>query len=171
MTTLAAASESQVVTLGIDREVFAVPVHAVREILGLVPLCRLPDAPAQLAGLIDVRGQTVPVIDLRVRLGLPKVPPTDSTRVLVLSIDVAGRPLALGLIADRVYEVAEIDRATMQPPPDNGTAWRTQHIKAIARHGKDFVIILDLDALLTGSELAHVQGQDHAAANEPATAN
>jgi purine-binding chemotaxis protein CheW len=143
-----------VVTLGIDREVFAVPVHAVREILDLGPLCRLPDSPPHLAGLIDVRGHAVPVIDLRIRLGLPAIPPTDSTRVLVLDIDIGGRALALGLIADRVFEVAEIDPATIGPPPDIGTAWHARHIHAIGRHGKDFVIILDLAALLSNTDLA-----------------
>jgi purine-binding chemotaxis protein CheW len=142
----------QVVTLGIDREVFGVPVHAVREILDYSLPCRLPDAPAHLAGLIDVRGQAVPVIDLRVRLGLPGIPPTGNTRVLVLDIDMAGRKLALGLIADRVFEVAELDRATVQPPPDIGVGWHAGHIQAIARHGPGFVIVLDLQALLAADQ-------------------
>jgi purine-binding chemotaxis protein CheW len=156
MLSLATAVETQYVTLGIDREVFAVPVHAVREILDLVPLCRLPDSPPHLAGLIDVRGQAVPVIDLRVRLGLPSIPPTDGTRVLVLDIDVSGRSLALGLIADRVFEVAAIEPASIQPPPDIGAFWRPEHIKAIARHRDGFVILLDLAALLAANVLAHL---------------
>jgi purine-binding chemotaxis protein CheW len=156
MLTLATSTETQVVTLGIDREVFGVPVQAVREILDFTPLCRLPDAPPHLAGLIDVRGSAVPVIDLRVRLGLPSVPPTDGTRVLVLDIERAGKLLALGLIADRVFEVATLDRATIQPPPDIGAAWRPEHIRGIARHGNGFVILLDLGALLTGTELTNL---------------
>jgi purine-binding chemotaxis protein CheW len=143
---------AQVVTLGIDREVFGVPVRAVREILDYRLPCRLPDAPAHLAGLIDVRGQAVPVIDLRIRLGLPAIPPTGSTRVLVLDIDLGGRTLALGLIADRVFEVAELDHAMVQPPPDIGVGWPTGHIQAIARHGNGFVIVLDLPALLLSDQ-------------------
>ena len=63
--------DTQFVTLGIDREIFAVPVETVLEILDMRELFRMPDAPAWLAGLIDVRGRSVPVIDLRVKLGLP----------------------------------------------------------------------------------------------------
>ncbi len=154
MLSLAKSAETQFVTLGIDREVFAVPVEAVREILDFSPPCRLPDAPPHLAGLIDVRGSAVPVIDLRVRLGLPSVPPTDGTRILVLDIERDGKLLALGLIADRVFEVASLDPATIQPPPDIGAVWQPDQIKAIARHGDRFLILLDLRALLTGSDMA-----------------
>src|ERR1700675_1179006 len=99
-----AMTDMQFVTLGIDREVFAVPVEAVLEILDMRELFRMPDAPAHLAGLIDVRGRSVPVIDLRVKLGLAAAAITEGTRIMVLEIPVAGRQLVLGLVADRVYE-------------------------------------------------------------------
>src|SRR5580658_6278009 len=100
------AIDTQFVTLGIDREVFAVPVDIVLEILDMRQMFRVPDAPAHLAGLIDVRGRSVPVIDLRVKLGLPAVAATESTRIMVLEVPVVGRQIVLGLIADRVFEVA-----------------------------------------------------------------
>jgi purine-binding chemotaxis protein CheW len=148
------AAPIQVVTLGIDREVFGVPVQAVREILDYSLPFRLPDAPAHLAGLIDVRGQAVPVIDLRIRLGLPSVPATGSTRVLVLDLAIAGRAMALGLIADRVFEVVELGDAALQPPPDIGVGWKAEHIRAIGRHGAGFVIVLDLEELLATDRTA-----------------
>src|ERR1700728_4446756 len=112
------ASEAQFVTLGIDREVFAVPVDLVLEIVAMRPLFRVPEAPAHLAGLLDVRDQAVPVIDLRIKLGLQAAPPTGNTRILVLEVPVAGRRLTLGLIADRVFEVAALDKRAIAPPPD-----------------------------------------------------
>src|ERR1700684_4141723 len=102
-------TEAQFVTLGIEREVFAVPVEAVVEILDMRPMFRLPDAPSYLAGLIDVRGRSVPVIDLRVKLGLPPAEATETTRIMVLEVPVAGKSLVLGLVADRVFEVAPLD--------------------------------------------------------------
>jgi len=90
------------VTLGIEREVFGVPVEAVLEILDMQPVFRVPEAPAYMLGLIDLRGRSVPVLDLRTKLGLPSVPPTETTRILVLEVEVSGRPLVLGLVADRV---------------------------------------------------------------------
>jgi purine-binding chemotaxis protein CheW len=86
-------SDTPFVILGLDREVFAVPVETVVEILDMRPMFRVPDAPAHLAGLIDVRGRGVPVVDLRVKLGLPAVPPTETTRIIVLDVHVDGRRL------------------------------------------------------------------------------
>ena len=91
----------QYVTLGIDRETFAVPVESVREILDMRDISRLPHAPAYLLGIIDVRGRSVPVIDLRLKLALPSTPPTPETRILVLEVPIDVRATVLGLVADR----------------------------------------------------------------------
>ena len=161
------AGEAQFVTLGIDREVFAVPVDLVLEILAVRPLFRVPEAPAHLAGLLDVRGQAVPVIDLRLKLGLAAASATDNTRILVLEVPVAGRRLVLGLIADRVFEVAALDKRTIAPPPDIGTLWRSEYISGVGRRGDSFVIIFDLPRLLAGDDVALL----HASRPMPATAN
>jgi purine-binding chemotaxis protein CheW len=148
------AGEAQFVTLGIDREVFAVPVDLVLEILAMRPLFRVPEAPAHLAGLLDVRGQAVPVIDLRLKLGLDATPATDNTRILVLEVPVSGRRLVLGLIADRVFEVTVLDKRSITPPPDIGTLWRSDYISGVGRRGDGFVIIFDLPRLLSGDAVA-----------------
>jgi purine-binding chemotaxis protein CheW len=150
-------ADTQFVTLGIDREVFAVPVEMVLEILAMRPLFRVPEAPAHLAGLIDVRNQAVPVIDLRLKLGLEAAPPTGNTRILVLEVPVTGRKLVLGLIADRVFEVAALDRRTITPPPDIGTLWRSDYISGVGRRGDSFVIIFDLSRLLSNDDVALLQ--------------
>src|SRR5450631_1132870 len=121
--------DTQFVTLRVDREVFAVPVDTVLEILDMRELFRVPDAPAHLAGLIDVRGRGVPVIDLRVKLGLPVASVTEGTRIMVLEVPVSGRQLVLGLIADRVFEVAPLDDGRLEPPPEIGTKWRCDYIR------------------------------------------
>lgn len=134
----------QVVTLGLGDEIFSVAVDRVQEILDLVPITRLPHAPPYLLGLIDVRGRGVPVIDLRVKLGMSPAEHTLNTRILVLQCEVAGRPLDLGLMADRVYEVTALDSEATAPPPDMERLWHSDYIERIGRHGGDFVIVLDL---------------------------
>ncbi len=146
------AIDAQFVTLGIDREVFAVPVGAVVEILDMRPTFRVPDAPAYLAGLIDVRGRSVPVIDLRVKLGLAPAAPTGSTRIMVLEVPLAGRVLVLGLIADRVFEVTALDEGRLEPPPDIGRNWRSSTIRGVGRRGDSFVIVFDLGRLFATDE-------------------
>jgi purine-binding chemotaxis protein CheW len=147
-------SSAQFVTLGIDREVFAVPVEAVVEILDMRPMFRLPEAPAYLAGLIDVRGRSVPVIDLRVKLGLPTAAATETTRILVLEITIAGRPLALGLIADRVFEVMALDVREVEAPPDIGVRWRSDYIRGVGRRDGGFVIIFNLPHLFSTTDMS-----------------
>lgn len=162
--------DTQFVTLGIDREVFAVPVDAVLEILDMRELFRMPDAPAHLAGLIDVRGRSVPVIDLRVKLGLPSASVTEGTRIMVLEVPMGGRQLVLGLIADRVYEVASLDGGKLEPPPDIGTKWHSDYIKGVGRRGEHFVVVFDLGELFASDKhmfikaAAHVPAPEHSAA-------
>jgi purine-binding chemotaxis protein CheW len=163
-------TDTQFVMLGIDREVFAVPVETVLEILDMRELFRMPDAPAHLAGLIDVRGRSVPVIDLRVKLGLPAAAVTEGTRIMVLEIPISGRQLVLGLAADRVYEVASLDDGKLEPPPDIGTKWRSDYIRGVGRRGEHFVVVFDLGCLFASDEQAFLGASVGAPAIDLSTA-
>lgn len=145
--------EIQFVTLGIDHEVFAVPVNSVLEILDMRPTFRIPDAPLHVVGLIDVRGRAVPVIDLRLKLRLQAIPVTDNTRILVLELPLPDRKLTIGLIADRVFEVAGLDPQSIAPPPDIGTTWRSDYISGVGRRNDNFVVIFDLPNLLSNDDV------------------
>ena len=144
---VAITAEGQFVTLGIEREVFGVPVESVLEILDMQPVFRVPEAPAYLLGLIDLRGRSVPVLDLRTKLGLPSIPPTETTRILVLEVTVSGRPIVLGLVADRVFEVMALAATDIEPPPDIGVRWRSEYIRGVGHRDARFVIIFDLPRL------------------------
>ena len=154
MASQSATTVAQFVTLGIEQEVFAVPVEAVQEILAMRTLFRVPDAPDYMAGLIDVRGRGVPVIDLRAKLGLPQKPATENTRIIVLEVPASGRTLVLGLVADRVFEVAALDTKQIETPPDIGVKWRSDYISGIGRRGDGFVIIFDLARLFCAEATA-----------------
>jgi purine-binding chemotaxis protein CheW len=150
----AASHDAQFVTLGIDREVFAVPVDAVLEILEIRPMFRIPEAPGYLAGLIDVRGRGVPVIDLRLKLGLPAQTANEMTRILVLEFSVGEQKLVLGLIADRVIEVITLDHREIQPAPAIGLQWRSDYISGVGRRNDNFVIIFALARLFSSNDVA-----------------
>ena len=115
---------TQFVTLGIDRETFALPVETVREILDMCEISKLPNSPQQLLGMIDVRGTAVPVIDLRTKFGLPRIEATASTRILVLEAPIHNRVVLIGLVADRVFEVTSLDDDRLDPAPEAGCRWR-----------------------------------------------
>lgn len=139
------AGEIQVVVFGLGEENFALPVASVREILDHQAAFRVPNAPAWLLGLIDVRGASVPVIDLRTRLGLPAVATTLATRILVIDLPVeGGGPLTLGLVVDRVLDVSSFDAGNIEASPDIGVRWESAHIRGILRRGSGFIVLLDL---------------------------
>jgi purine-binding chemotaxis protein CheW len=138
---------TQYVTLQLGEDVFAVPVDQVREILDLRPMAYIPEAPDYFLGLIDVRGQSVPVIDLRIKLGMVKSAPTEQTRILVTSLCVHEKILLLGLMTDKVIEVVSLASDTLEDAPDIGAEWRSHYIRGVSRTDKGFVVIFDLGAL------------------------
>jgi purine-binding chemotaxis protein CheW len=156
---MAASTESQFVTLGLGDEVFAVSVAFVREILDYQAPFAIPDGPGYLLGLTDVRGRGTPTIDLRLKLGLPRIEPTPTTRILVLDVPLADRVLSLGLVADRVIEVVSFAVEQIETAPDIGVPWRSDYIQGVVRRdtssGKGgFVVIFDLERLLTSQDAA-----------------
>ena len=107
-----------------------------------------------MLGLTDVRGRGTPTLDLRRKLGLPGVEPTLTTRILVVDVPVDGRTLSLGLVADRVIEVAAFSESQIEAAPDIGVPWRSDYIQGVVRRDSGFVVIFDLARLLTGQDAA-----------------
>ncbi|KRA42171.1 chemotaxis protein CheW [Devosia sp. Root635] len=142
------AERAQYVTLGVADELFAAPVEKVQEILDMRPIARLPQAPQTLLGMIDVRGQGIPVVDLRLTLGLPPAPDNANTRIIVLAIAGHDGELRLGLRADRVFEVTILDEDALDPPPAVSGSWSGHCIAGIGRRNGNFVTVLDLERLL-----------------------
>jgi purine-binding chemotaxis protein CheW len=142
----------QVVVFGLGEEEFGLPVASVREILDHRTAYRVPNAPAWFLGLTDVRGLSVPMVDLRVRLGLMPAEATLATRILVVDVPTpGGEPLSLGLVVDRVLDVSTFAADAIEGSPDLGGRWRSDQIEAILRRGTGFVALLD-PARLFGAE-------------------
>src|SRR5690554_6849595 len=151
------AERSQYVTLGVGEEMFAAPVSRVQEILDMRPIARLPRAPENLLGMIDVRGQGVPVLDLRLTLDMAEAADTENTRIVVLSVTGSTGEVILGLRADRVFEVTVLDSDELDPPPAIKAGWSGHCIEGIGRRNGRFVTVLNLDRLL--GEVADLAGQ------------
>ena len=138
----------QVVMLGLGAEVFAVEADMVREIIDPVPVTRVAGARPHLASVINVRGNVIPLADLRSRFGMAETDASPDTRIVVLEIPIGGDPVVVGMVADRVYEVTEIAEADTQPAPRIGMAWRPEFVRGIAKWNDAFVILPDLEAVL-----------------------
>jgi purine-binding chemotaxis protein CheW len=154
---------SQYMTFKLGNELFAVNVSQVREVLEVPVITKVPSAPDYMRGVVNVRGQAIPVVDLRLRFGLPAVDNSVQTRIIVMELEIDGEQTVLGGIADSVHEVIELEPDSINPPPRIAMRWRTEFIQGMGRRGDDFIIILDVNAVFSSSELALV---DEAAAAE-----
>ncbi len=146
------ADTAQYLTLGIDRELFGIDIRNVREILDMRPISSLPHAPAFLLGMIDVRGTGYPIVDLRTKFGLPRIPATEATRIIILDVPLKGRTLGVGFVADRVFEVTGLDGDQTEAAPDVGGRWQSNYIAGIGRKGEAFIVILDLERLMEADD-------------------
>lgn len=147
---------NQFLTYKLGDEMFAVSVSQVREVLELAPITKVPTAPDYMRGVVNVRGNAIPVVDLRLKFGLPPAPDTLHTRIVVLELKLDGEPCVLGGIADSVHEVIELDPAQTTPPPTIAMRWRSEFIRGMGRRGEQFIIILDIDAVFSAEDVALV---------------
>ncbi|MCJ2183963.1 chemotaxis protein CheW [Novosphingobium sp. 1949] len=141
--------ETQVVEFAIGAEIFAVPVTLVREILDYAEPYHVPNGPGYFLGLTDVRGQGVPTVDFRRRLGLPGVEPTLATRILILDLPRGQGVLTLGVVIDRVLGVTGLEARAIESAPDIGVRWDSDYITGIVRREGGFLVIVDIARIFT----------------------
>src|SRR6478736_8001768 len=104
--------------------------------------------------VVNVREQSTPVVDLRVKFGLTERPDTVHTRIIVMELELDGEATVLGGLADSVHEVIELEPGSINPPPRIAMRWRTDFIQGMGKRGDDFIIILDVNAVFSSEELA-----------------
>jgi purine-binding chemotaxis protein CheW len=107
-----------------------------------------------MRGVINLRGSVVPVVDLKMKFGLPKTEATMDTRIVVMEIDLDGEITILGAMADSVHEVLELEPGQIQDPPKLGTRWRSEFIRGMGKRAGEFVTIIDIDRVFSSDELA-----------------
>jgi len=134
-------------TIRLQDELFAVEAGRVREILDLVPFTQVPNAPAFVNGLINVRGRVVPLADLRVVFGMDRPEPDEDTRIVVMEVDIDGEPTVAGILADKVHDVTDIETASIEETPRVGMRWRPELIKGIGKRNGGFIIIPDMERI------------------------
>jgi purine-binding chemotaxis protein CheW len=139
---------AQVLMLGLAGEVFAIDARQVREILDPIPVTRVPGAKPYVASVLNVRGKVIPLADLRLRFGIPPAPITSDSRFVVIETDLGGDLTTIGIIADKVYEVTELDGSTRQKTPPVGMHWRPEFLAGIAKWKDEFIVLPDMAKIL-----------------------
>jgi purine-binding chemotaxis protein CheW len=138
----------QVVMIGLGEEKFALDAGLVREIIDPIPVTKVAGAKAFVPSVINVRGNVIPLADLRIRFGMPATGNTADTRIVVIEVDIDNEPVLVGLTADKVYEVTEIFRTDMQQTPRVGMHWRPEFIRFITKWREEFVIVPNMERIL-----------------------
>ncbi|OPY12176.1 MAG: Chemotaxis protein CheW [Syntrophus sp. PtaB.Bin001] len=157
MSTADISETTQYLTFRLTEEIFAVDVAKVREILDYTPATKVPGTPEFMRGVINVRGNVVPVVDMRLKFGLTATEKTVDTCIVVMEITVDEDSTVVGALVDSVQEVFELEGNQIELPPRIGTRWRTEFIKGIGKRNNELIIILDIDRVFSTSELGIIQ--------------
>jgi purine-binding chemotaxis protein CheW len=152
----------QYLTFTLAEETFAIEIVKVREVIDYVHLTRVPRMPVFLRGVINLRGSVVPVIDLRLTLNMPSVEKTVDTCIIIAEVNMGGGSLHLGMLADSVQEVIDIDPSQIDPPPRLGSMLNTDFIRGMGKREEGFFIILNIDQVLSSDEVATIEGMKKA---------
>lgn len=147
---------AQYITFKLGQESFAINVAQVREVLEISQITKVPTAPPYMRGVVNVRGKAIPVVDLRLKFGLPAVADTVNTRIIVIELELDGESTVVGGVADSVHEVIELEPSQINPPPRIAMRWRTELINGMGRRGDEFIILLDIKQVFSSEELALV---------------
>ncbi len=148
----AASGVQQFLTFRLGEEIFAVEVAKVREILDVSTITKVPQTPDFMRGVINLRGGVVPVIDLRLKLGLTRTESTVNTCIIVQEILIGDETVVLGTLADSVQEVLDLEGLQIEAAPRIGTKLNTDFLKGMAKHNDGFLMVLDIDRIFAAGD-------------------
>jgi purine-binding chemotaxis protein CheW len=142
-------------TFVLGREEFAIRVLRVREIMGIQDITAVPQTPAYVKGVINLRGKVIPVVDLRLKFNLPEMEYTQRTCIIVVQVQAGGVSLQTGIVVDEVSEVLNLAASDIEDTPDfgDGAGSAASYLLGMAKVKGKVKILLDIDQVLSGGEL------------------
>jgi purine-binding chemotaxis protein CheW len=145
--------EGKYLTFALAQEEFGLEILKVREIIGYIDVTAVPQTPHYIRGVINLRGQVIPVLDLRARFAMEPTDITDQTCIIVVEINQAGHTFSTGIVVDRVQEVLDIAAQQIEESPQFGNAVDTSFILGMGKVGDSVKILLDIDRVLGATDL------------------
>jgi purine-binding chemotaxis protein CheW len=155
--TNAVDGRAQYLSFGLAGGDYAIGILKVKEILQYEEITPVPSTPRSIRGVINLRGSVVPVVDLAVKFGLEATPVTKRTCILVFEVTIAGAEMVMGLVTDSVTEVIELGPEDIEAAPSFGTGVRVDYLVGMGKVGKGFVLLLDLEKVLSADEREFVR--------------
>jgi len=154
---------TQYLTFKLADEVFALDISKVREVLDFTSITKVPRTPEFMRGVINLRGNVVPVVDMRLKFGMSKTEKTVNTCIIIVEISLDGDTTVLGALADSVQEVIDLEPNQIEPAPKIGTRLNTEFIRGMGKRDEHFIMILEIDKVFSADELSLVQDAGEAA--------
>lgn len=145
---------SQFLTFQLGEELYGVDILRVQEIKGYTAVTRIPNTPSHIKGVLNLRGTIVPIVELRTKFGMPTIDYTMFTVIVVVVV----REKIMGLVVDAVSDVLNIDKKDIQPAPQFGAKVDVSFLNGIGKSGDKLVALLDMDRLLSDSDLQDSAG-------------
>lgn len=139
-------------TFKLGDELFAANVGRVLEILEIPRITKVPRSPGYMRGVINLRGSVLPVIDARVKFGLPEAEDTINSCIIVLDVEMEGSHITIGTVVDGVQEVMDIEESHIQPSPSIGSKYKSEFIHGMVKVNEQFIMMLDLDKVFSTDE-------------------
>ena len=147
-----AGREGKYLTFALAGEEYGIGILKVKEIIGMMAITPVPKTPEHVRGVINLRGKVIPVIDLRMKFGLPSAESTQRTCIIVVEIFMDNGQTAMGIIVDSVSEVLNIKAAEIEDTPAFGAKLDTDYILGLAKSGQGIKILLDIDKVMTNPD-------------------
>jgi len=145
--------QTQYLTFHLAGEEYAVDILQVREIITYGTLTKVPHTPASIRGVINLRGNVVPVVDLGIKFGLTPSPVTDRTCIVIVEANINESRTVMGIIADSVSQVISMSEDNILPAPAFGTRVRIDFLRGMGQSGDKFVLVLEIDKVLSAEDL------------------
>lgn len=152
--------EAKYLTFALALEEYGLEILKVREIIGYTSITAVPQTPSYVKGVINLRGQVIPVIDLRVKFGMDPADVTDQTCIIVVETRRDSRTFSTGIVVDRVQEVLDIPFANIENAPQFGADARTDFILGMGKVEERVKILLDIDKVLASEALDELVGEE-----------
>jgi purine-binding chemotaxis protein CheW len=159
-----AEESNSYLTFKLGEEEFGAHVSQVLNILEMTKITQVPKTPGYMKGVINLRGTVLPVIDTRVKFGLPETEYTNNTCIVVMDLELNGDIVNIGAIVDEVLSVIEIEENQIEPPPSIGNQYKSEFIYGMAKVEENFVMLLDMQKVLSREEIEDISGK---AENQP----
>ena len=142
------AVQQQFLTFFLADEEYAVNIQRVKEIMEYTTVTRVPKVPDWIRGVINLRGNVVPVVDLAVRFGLAERPVTKTTCIVIVEVEQDSERTVMGVLADAVNQVIALAPEDIEEPPAFGTRVRLEYLLRMGKRGKKFALVLNIDTVL-----------------------